>query len=160
MPTKNKRVATIDLMRYDFEKAPEGIMDYLFVKLFQYFQAEGKQYFDMGMAPLANVVLKKIASWKRRLPIWSMSLHSVFTLLVGSNVIRKSSLQIWSPKYIVYPKRTWLLFDMIAILRIDNRKIEDRLKKRTSLEIDIKNSENPRVSLFCYVLKLFLKFCF
>ncbi|WP_420728505.1 phosphatidylglycerol lysyltransferase domain-containing protein, partial [Brucella melitensis] len=24
MPTKNKRVATIDLMRYDFEKAPEG----------------------------------------------------------------------------------------------------------------------------------------
>ena len=51
MPTKNKRVATIDLMRYDFEKAPEGIMDYLFVKLFQYFQAEGKQYFDMGMAP-------------------------------------------------------------------------------------------------------------
>ena len=29
----------------------------------------------------------------------------------------------------VYPKRTWLLFDMIAILRIDNHKIEDRLKK-------------------------------
>ena len=59
MPTKNKRVATIDLMRYDFEKAPEGIMDYLFVKLFQYFQAEGKQYFDMGMAPLANVGTKR-----------------------------------------------------------------------------------------------------
>lgn len=29
MPTQNKRVATIDLMRYDFKKAPEGIMDYL-----------------------------------------------------------------------------------------------------------------------------------
>ena len=42
-------------MRYDFKKAPEGIMDYLFVKLFQYFKEEGKQYFDMGMAPLANV---------------------------------------------------------------------------------------------------------
>ena len=38
-------------------------------------------------------VLKKIVSWKRRLPIWSMSLPSVFTLLVDSNVIRRSSLQ-------------------------------------------------------------------
>ena len=63
-------------MRYDFEKAPEGIMDYLFVKLFQYFQAEGKQYFDMGMAPLANVGTEEDSFWKRRLPIWSMSLRA------------------------------------------------------------------------------------
>ena len=94
MPTKNKRVATIDLMRYDFEKAPEGIMDYLFVKLFQYFQAEGKQYFDMGMAPLAECGMKKIVSLEEKVANLVLCLcPAFFTLLVDSNVIRRSSLQ-------------------------------------------------------------------
>ncbi len=35
-------------------------------------------------------------------------------------------------KYIAYPKRTWLLFDMIAILLIDNRKIGRQIEEKTS----------------------------
>jgi phosphatidylglycerol lysyltransferase len=30
-------------------------MDFLFIKLFEYFQAEGIAKFDLGMTPLANV---------------------------------------------------------------------------------------------------------
>ncbi len=84
----------------------------------------------MGMAPLANVGTEEDSFLEEKVANLSMSLHSVFTLLVGSNVIRRSFLQYGLLKYIVYPKRTWLLFDMIAILRIDNHKIEDRLKKK------------------------------
>ena len=130
MPTKNKRVATIDLMRYDFEKAPEGIMDYLFVKLFQYFQAEGKQYFDMGMAPLANVGTEEDSFLEEKVANLVYVFAQRFYSFSGLQRYKEKFSPIWSPKYIVYPKRTWLLFDMIAILRIDNRKIEDRLKKR------------------------------
>ena len=130
MPTNNKRVATIDLMRYDFEKAPEGIMDYLFVKLFQYFQAEGKQYFDMGMAPLANVGTEEDSFLEEKVANLVYVFAQRFYSFSGLQRYKEKFSPIWSPKYIVYPKRTWLLFDMIAILRIDNRKIEDRLKKR------------------------------
>ena len=130
MPTQNKRVATIDLMRYDFKKAPEGIMDYLFVKLFQYFKEEGKQYFDMGMAPLANVGTEEDSFIEEKVANLVYVFAQRFYSFSGLQRYKEKFSPIWSPKYIVYPKRTWLLFDMIAIFRIDNRKIEDKMKKR------------------------------
>lgn len=51
--------ASIDLMRYDLKTAPNGIMDYLFVKLLLHFKEEGVTYFDLGMAPLSNVGTEK-----------------------------------------------------------------------------------------------------
>lgn len=56
MPTYTKNIGTIDLMRHSPEKAPGGTMDFLFINLFQYMRDEmGIEYFDLGMAPLANV---------------------------------------------------------------------------------------------------------
>ena len=40
-------------MRYDLKTAPNGIMDYLFVKLLLHFKEEGVTFFDLGMAPLS-----------------------------------------------------------------------------------------------------------
>ena len=37
------------------EQPPNGIMDYLFVKLLLHFKEEGVTFFDLGMAPLSNV---------------------------------------------------------------------------------------------------------
>ena len=54
MPTYSKEFVTIDLMRHTND-APNGVMDFLFIKLFEYFQAQGIEKFDLGMTPLANV---------------------------------------------------------------------------------------------------------
>ncbi|MEI3163115.1 MAG: phosphatidylglycerol lysyltransferase domain-containing protein [Lachnospirales bacterium] len=49
----------MDLMRYHLRTAPNGIMDYLFVKLLLHFKEEGVLFFDLGMAPLSNVGTEK-----------------------------------------------------------------------------------------------------
>ena len=58
--------ASIDLMRYDLKTAPNGIMDYLFVKLLLHFKEEGVTFFDLGMAPLSNVGMRNIVSYRKK----------------------------------------------------------------------------------------------
>ena len=68
MPTYTNSIGTIDLMRHSPEEAPSGTMDFLFINLFQYMRDEmGIEYFDLGMAPLANVPAK--GSPRNELPI-------------------------------------------------------------------------------------------
>lgn len=55
IPNENCQMLTIDLMRFDQEKSPNGAMDFLFINLFLYCKDIGKEYFDLGMAPLYNV---------------------------------------------------------------------------------------------------------
>ena len=105
MPTQNKRVATIDLMRYDFKKAPEGIMDYLFVKLFQYFKEEGKQYFDMGMAPLANVGTEEDSFIEEKVANLVYVFAQRFYSFSGLQRYKEKFSPIWSPKCVVYPRK-------------------------------------------------------
>ncbi len=54
MPTGTATTTSIDLMRSSTD-APSGIMDGMFVNLFQQAKADGFATFNMGMAPLANV---------------------------------------------------------------------------------------------------------
>ena len=55
IPSYTNEVGTIDLMRHHKEKAPSGSMDFLFIHLFEYMKTENIHYFNLGMAPLANV---------------------------------------------------------------------------------------------------------
>lgn len=126
MPTNNHQTATIDLMRYDYERAPEGIMDYLFVQLFHYFQAEGKAYFDMGMAPLANVGTEDDSFLEEKIANIIYVFTQRFYSFSGLKHYKEKFSPIWSPKYVVYPKKTWLLLDVLAIFKIDNRKIREQ----------------------------------
>ena len=42
-------------MRYDVDKAPNGIMDFLFMKIMEYGKENGYKYFNLGMAPLSGI---------------------------------------------------------------------------------------------------------
>ena len=50
-----KTEMSIDLMRFDRERAPEGVMDYLFTKLMLWGASEGYGAFSLGMAPLSGL---------------------------------------------------------------------------------------------------------
>ncbi len=54
MPTGDHQTTSIDLMRSG-GTAPSGIMDAIFINLFNYSKEVGYQWFNLGMAPLANV---------------------------------------------------------------------------------------------------------
>lgn len=85
--------ASIDLMRYDLKTAPNGIMDYLFVKLLLHFKEEGVTFFDLGMAPLSNVGTEKHSFLQEKGLISSMPLPIASILLVVLDNINKSLIQ-------------------------------------------------------------------
>lgn len=58
--TPDRREITVDLMRYS-EAAPKNVMDYLFIKLFEWGKEAGFKEFDLGMAPLAGLDAHRLA---------------------------------------------------------------------------------------------------
>ncbi len=52
--------ATLDLMRFDPERAPNGVMDFLFTEMLLWAQAQGFESFDLGMAPLAGLASDQV----------------------------------------------------------------------------------------------------
>lgn len=69
--TDEKVEASIDLMR--FSGAPAGTMEILILRLIQHFQAEGYQWFCLGMAPLSGLPETGAAG-----PLWYHVGRSVF----------------------------------------------------------------------------------
>ncbi len=54
-----------DLMRY-YPDAPSGIMDAIFIHLFQWAKENEYHSFNIGMAPLSNVGLSTQSFWSER----------------------------------------------------------------------------------------------
>jgi phosphatidylglycerol lysyltransferase len=62
--TQNKSELSVDLMRHE-EEMPYGTMDFLFIRLMQWGQAQGYRWFNLGMAPLSGLEARRLA------PLWS-----------------------------------------------------------------------------------------
>ena len=116
--------ASIDLMRYDLKTAPNGIMDYLFVKLLLHFKEEGVIFFDLGMAPLSNVVTEKHSFLQEKVAYLIYAFTNRFYSFSGLRQYKQKFSPVWMPRYIAYPRNTWLILDMLAIYRVDNRKVK------------------------------------
>ena len=116
--------ASIDLMRYDLKTAPNGIMDYLFVKLLLHFKEEGVTFFDLGMAPLSNVGTEKHSFLQEKVAYLIYAFTNRFYSFSGLRQYKQKFNPIWSPRYVAYPRDTWLILDLLAIYRVDNRKVK------------------------------------
>ena len=116
--------ASIDLMRYDLKTAPNGIMDYLFVKLLLHFKEEGVTFFDLGMAPLSNVGTEKHSFLQEKVAYLIYAFTNRFYSFSGLRQYKQKFNPIWAPRYVAYPRDTWLILDMLAIYRVDNRKVK------------------------------------
>ena len=116
--------ASIDLMRYHLRTAPDGIMDYLFVNLLLYFKEEGVIFFDLGMAPLSNVGTEKHSFLQEKVAYLIYAFTNRFYSFSGLRQYKQKFNPIWSPRYVTYPRDTWLILDMLAIYRVDNRKVK------------------------------------
>ena len=116
--------ASIDLMRYHLRTAPNGIMDYLFVKLLLHFKEEGVSFFDLGMAPLSNVGTEKHSFLQEKVAYLIYAFTNRFYSFSGLRQYKQKFNPIWRPRYVAYPRDTWLILDMLAIYRVDNRKVK------------------------------------
>lgn len=99
-------------------------MDYLFVNLFLHFQAQGKQFFDLGMAPLANVGQLESSFLQERIAFFIYNFTNRFYSFSGLRAYKSKFNPIWQAKYVAYPKRSWLVVNMLSIYQIDNRQVK------------------------------------
>jgi len=121
MPTYQTGLASIDLMRHDPEKAPNGTMDFLFIQLFDYFKEQGYQQFDLGMAPLANVGTFRSSFLQERIAYLVYTFGSRFYSFEGLREYKQKYAASWFPRYILYSRDSWIGYVMIALLIVDNQ---------------------------------------
>ncbi len=99
--SSNNRELTIDLMRRR-TSAPNGVMDYLFVKAFLYAKEKGYESFNLGMAPMAGFQDSEESTAEER------AIHSFFqqlNFLFSFRGLRQYKAKFatrWEPRYLVY----------------------------------------------------------
>lgn len=123
MPTYTKEEGTIDLMRYS-KDAPSGVMDYLFISLFQHMQEEGLAYFNLGMAPLSNVGTSRKSFIQERIAYLVYEFGSRFYSFQGLRDYKEKYATAWVSRYTLYSRESFIAYVMIALLIIDNAPIE------------------------------------
>lgn len=94
--------ATADLMRRRRD-APNGIMDYLFIKLFEYNKAQGFSSFSMGLAPLSGFeeLGEEATLEEKALRSLSQRLDFLFSFS-GLRQYKGKFATDWQPRYAVY----------------------------------------------------------
>lgn len=131
MPTYTDNLGTIDLMRHNPEKAPGGTMDFLFINLFQYMRDEmGIEYFDLGMAPLANVGTSRKSFTQERIAYLVYNFGSRFYSFGGLKEYKDKYANKWLPEYVLYSRDSWIGYVMIALLITDNAPVQGEKKYR------------------------------
>lgn len=123
IPTYTKEIATIDLMRHHSQKAPSGSMDYLFIHLFEYVKEQGYHYFDLGMAPLSNVGTSRKSFIQERIAYLAYEFGSRFYSFQGLRDYKDKYASLWTARYTLYSRDSWIAYVMLAILLVDNRPV-------------------------------------
>jgi phosphatidylglycerol lysyltransferase len=95
------KAEAIDLMRRRAE-APNGIMDYLFVKVFLLSREQGREKFYLGMAPMSGFQEKENASpQERAVHAFFQQLNFLFSYK-GLRAYKAKFASFWEPRYVVY----------------------------------------------------------
>ncbi|PWF99381.1 bifunctional lysylphosphatidylglycerol flippase/synthetase MprF [Levilactobacillus bambusae] len=119
MPTGNHVVTSIDLMRSS-QDAPSGIMDGLFVKLFEYCRDQGYQYFDLGMSPLANVGDSRFSFLPEKMAHLLYEYGYKLYSFQGLRAYKEKYVTKWVSKYTAFRKNRSLVFTTLQILMVVN----------------------------------------
>ncbi len=93
--------ATIDLMRR-LPDSPNGIMDFLFIKLFLRMQKQGFKRFNMGMAPMSGFHQGENATVEEKaIHFFFQHLNFLFRFR-GLKSFKAKYASFWEPRYAVY----------------------------------------------------------
>ncbi len=95
--------ATLDLMRRRTE-LPNGVMEYLFVKLLLMGKEQGYKTFDLGMAPMSGFQESESATFEERLVhVFFSHLNFLFSFS-GLRQFKSKFATGWEPRYAVFQR--------------------------------------------------------
>lgn len=109
---KDKQEGTIDLMRKVHE-TPNGTMDYVFIKMFEYFKSLGYATVNLGMAPLAG--FPKGDSLKQRATFYLVEYLKRNSRFLGLYEFKEKYDPLWANRYLAY-QNTFDLLKMPLVL--------------------------------------------
>jgi len=115
--TADKEELSIDLMRH-LPDSPEGLMDYLFVRLMQWGRREGYKWFNLGMAPLSGLADRSLARLWVRFGNFVFQHGEHFYNFQGLRKYKEKFAPQWYPKYLVCPgglKASRVLSDVLSL---------------------------------------------
>jgi phosphatidylglycerol lysyltransferase len=101
IPSYYPGCTTVDLMRHR-ANAPNGTMDYLFVKLFERAEDEGFKRFDMGMAPMSGFRENEDALPEEKAVHYFFQRMNFLFSFTGLMHYKAKFASVWEPRYLVY----------------------------------------------------------
>ncbi|UQS85764.1 bifunctional lysylphosphatidylglycerol flippase/synthetase MprF [Apilactobacillus apisilvae] len=123
MPTGDHEMTSIDLMRSS-NNAPSGIMDGLFINLFDHVKKQGYKSFNLGMAPLSNVGESRYSFIDEKISNLIYQYGTAFYSFQGLRSYKEKYVQEWAPKYVSYRRGNSLVFTMLQLLMLVNEHID------------------------------------
>lgn len=93
---------SIDLMRYRPD-APDGAMEYLFIKLMLHAKEQNYRWFNLGMAPLSGLENRALAPLWNRLGSMVFRHGEHFYNFRGLRQYKMKFDPVWTPKYLACP---------------------------------------------------------
>ena len=116
--TQNREELSIDLMRHA-DAVPSGTMDFLFIHLMQWGQAQGFRWFSLGLAPLSGLAARRLApAWARAGALLYRHGKAYFGF-EGLRGYKEKFNPEWEPRYIAGPHGTPMaraLMDLQALV--------------------------------------------
>ncbi|WP_164995871.1 bifunctional lysylphosphatidylglycerol flippase/synthetase MprF [Miniphocaeibacter massiliensis] len=119
LPVNKTKILSIDLMRYT-KDAPDGIMDMLFISLFEWGKVQGYEYFDLGIAPLSNVGNKLYSGTKEKLIGIAYNYGNKIYGFKGLRKYKSKFKPEWSSVYIAYKDDMKLPEILISLASVCN----------------------------------------
>jgi phosphatidylglycerol lysyltransferase len=101
IPSYVKGETTIDLMRHRAD-APQGIMDFLFARLFPLLRDRGFERFSLGLAPMSGFQDAEEASAEERAVHYFLSRLNFLFSYGGLHRYKSKFASWWEPRYIIY----------------------------------------------------------
>jgi phosphatidylglycerol lysyltransferase len=93
---------SVDLMRYD-DRAPSGVMEFLFTELLLWGQRQGYEWFSLGMAPLSGFEHHRLAPLWNRLGALLFRHGENFYHFRGLRDFKEKFDPVWEPRYLASP---------------------------------------------------------
>lgn len=124
MPSYTDQTISIDLMRHRLN-APNGTMDFMFLKLIEWSKEENFQFFNVGMAPLSNVGQSKFSFTSEKIAAQIYRYGQFLYHFQGLRSFKAKYVNKWTPKFLAYHKKNSLPITMLQVTTLISRTKKD-----------------------------------
>ncbi|MCR1951294.1 bifunctional lysylphosphatidylglycerol flippase/synthetase MprF [Clostridium sp. DSM 100503] len=121
MPMYDDKTLSVDLMRFKKVEV-NGIMDYMFANIFLYGKQNGFEYFNLGLAPLADVGRSKYAFLREQVAYQIFVYGNSFYSFKGLKRFKDKYASKWDDRYLAYKKGSSVIITIIQLMRIISKK--------------------------------------